>query len=115
MAVTIADKSGDFFIEPLHLGQVFDSDINDYFGLDCIKRFHDNARTSENGFCPLFWKNKQTEVAKGILTLVYFREIYKIGPWIHFGSVGFLVEVNQLPQCGQFKVWDSAFTVVHIF
>jgi hypothetical protein len=33
-AVTNADKSLDFFIEPLHLGQVFDSDIGNYFGLD---------------------------------------------------------------------------------
>lgn len=40
VTVTIADRSLDFFIEPLHLGQVFDSDINDYFVLDCIKRFH---------------------------------------------------------------------------
>jgi len=39
-AVTIADRSLDFFIEPLHLGQVFKVDIDNYFGLDCIKRFH---------------------------------------------------------------------------
>lgn len=39
-AVTIADRSLDFFIEPLHLGQVFVVDIEGYFGLDCIKRFH---------------------------------------------------------------------------
>lgn len=39
-AVTIADISLDFFIEPLHLGQVFEVDIKDYFGLDRIKRFH---------------------------------------------------------------------------
>ena len=39
-AVTIADKSLDFFIEPLHLGQVFEVDIDNHFGLDCIKRFH---------------------------------------------------------------------------
>jgi len=39
-AVTIAHKSLDFFIEPLHLGQVLDSDIDNCFGLDCIKRFH---------------------------------------------------------------------------
>ena len=39
-AVTIADRSLDFFIEPLHLGQVFKVDIDNYFGLVCIKRFH---------------------------------------------------------------------------
>jgi hypothetical protein len=33
-AVTNADKSLDFFIEPLHLGQVFDSDIGNYFGFN---------------------------------------------------------------------------------
>ncbi len=27
VAVTIADKSPDFFIEPLHLGQIFEVDI----------------------------------------------------------------------------------------
>jgi hypothetical protein len=32
VAVTIADKSADFFIEPLHLGQVFVVDIDNYFG-----------------------------------------------------------------------------------
>ena len=45
-AVTIAHKSLDFFIGPLHLGQVFDSDIDNYFGLDCIKRFHKNKEES---------------------------------------------------------------------
>jgi len=39
-AVTIADKSLDFFIEPLHLGQVFDSDIIRHFIFESIKRFH---------------------------------------------------------------------------
>lgn len=39
-AVTIADRSLDFFIGPLHLGQVFEVDIDNYFGLECIKRFH---------------------------------------------------------------------------
>jgi hypothetical protein len=39
-AVTIADKSLDFFIEPLHLGQVFEVDIDNYFGFDCIKLFY---------------------------------------------------------------------------
>ena len=39
-AVTIADKSLAFFIEPLHLGQVFEVDIDNYFGLDGIKRFY---------------------------------------------------------------------------
>ena len=45
-AVTIADKSLDFFIEPLHLGQVFEVDIDNYFGLDCIKRFHKTEKAS---------------------------------------------------------------------
>jgi hypothetical protein len=39
-AVTIADKSLDFFIEPLHLGQVFEVDIDNHFRIDCIKCFH---------------------------------------------------------------------------
>lgn len=40
-AVTIADKSPDFFIDPLHLGQVFEEvDIDSYLGYDYIKRFH---------------------------------------------------------------------------
>jgi hypothetical protein len=42
-AVTIADKSLDLFIEPLHLGQVFKVDIYNYFGLDCIKRFRERS------------------------------------------------------------------------
>jgi hypothetical protein len=32
VAVTIADKSPDFFIEPLHLGQVFEVDIGIILG-----------------------------------------------------------------------------------
>ena len=48
-AVTIADKSLDFFIEPLHLGQVFKVDIDNYFGLDCIKRFHKTERAITKG------------------------------------------------------------------
>ena len=39
-AVTIADRSLDFFIEPLHLGQIFEVDIDNYFRLDGIKRFY---------------------------------------------------------------------------
>ena len=46
-AVTNADKSLDFFIEPLHLGQVFKVDIDNYFGLDCIKRFHKSRRKTQ--------------------------------------------------------------------
>ena len=46
-AVTIADKSLDFFIEPLHLGQVFATDIDNYFGLDCIKRFRKCQRKTQ--------------------------------------------------------------------
>jgi hypothetical protein len=38
-AVTMADKSLDFFIEPLHLGQVFVVDIDKYFGLGVLNAF----------------------------------------------------------------------------
>lgn len=47
-AVTNADKSLDFFIEPLHLGQVFKVDIDNYFGLDYIKRFHKSQRKTQD-------------------------------------------------------------------
>jgi len=38
-AVTMADKSLDFFIEPLHLGQVFAVDIDKYFRLGVLNAF----------------------------------------------------------------------------
>jgi hypothetical protein len=47
-AVTKADKSLDFFIDPLHLGQVFSVDIDNYFGLDCIKRFYKTKKDSDH-------------------------------------------------------------------
>ena len=47
--VTKADKSLDFFIEPLHLGQVFSVDMYNNFGLNCIKRFHQTNRNPGAG------------------------------------------------------------------
>jgi hypothetical protein len=58
-AVTNADKSFDFFIEPLHLGQVFKVDIDNYFGLDCIKRFHKPKEKRRHNPAPAKYAKKR--------------------------------------------------------